>query len=58
MASCTTIRETSTNGIVDIEVACAITFPRALPHRASEFALKKLPTPANRTKWVPFNDKD
>src|SRR5690349_3971306 len=50
MACRTTVRETSTNGTVDIEVARAIAFPRALPHCTSEFALKKLPAPANRTK--------
>src|SRR5689334_9871256 len=52
MACRTTIRETSTNGTVDIEVTCAVAFSRALPYRTSEFALKELPAPANRTKRV------
>ena len=58
MARRTTIRQTSTDRAIEIEIAGAVALPRALPICTPEFALEKLAPPANGAKRIALNDED
>jgi hypothetical protein len=57
MAQRTAVGQTSTNRIIDVEIACAVAFIRALSLHTSKLALEKLASATNRTKWITIDDE-
>jgi len=58
MTCCTAVGEPCANRAVGVEVANAVAFIASLSLEPGEFALKELPSAADRAKGIALDDED